>query len=130
MFLGKGLRVSEDLEKYYEVRNNDIDSLLQDLRWLDQHCFENTVIRRRNLSELAETLEKFLLRLVKHREILSMLNSRKIIKAEQVKFKAIEDICVVLKIEGNKDGSIASKNAIKVVNRIYNLLESYKTTEL
>ena len=130
MFLVKGFKVSEDLEKYYDERNTDIDTVLQELRWLEQHCFENTIIRRRNFSELSETLGNFIIRISQHRETLSLLHSRRIAKLEEENIRMIKDSCLVLRSEGTKEGSIPSKNAIKVVNRIYNLIQSYKTTEL
>ena len=130
LFLGKGFKVSDDLQKYYDERNTDIDTVLRELRWLEQHCFENTIIRRRNFSELADTLQEFITKVNEHRGVLSLLHSRRVSKLEEEKLKAIKDSCVVLKSEGSKDGSIPSKNAIKVVSRMYNLVQSYKTTEI
>lgn len=130
LFLGKGLKVSEDLEKYYEERNKSIDSVLQELRWLDQHCFENTIIRRRNLSQLAGSLNKLLVRLDEKREMLSSRNLKKINKAEEIMIKAIQESSIVLKEEGNIQGSIQSKSAMSIVNRLCKLLEKYKTIEL
>ncbi|GAA0101459.1 hypothetical protein UT300012_21740 [Paraclostridium bifermentans] len=130
LFSNKETKVNCGEEEYNSRKIKNIQVLMQEINWLVNHCSHNTEVRRRTLYELGDTLERFLDKQKESRNEVSWRTSKKILDLEGKTLTRISNAVIVLKTEGSKEGLIASRNIISVLNTIATLVNNYKNIEL
>lgn len=125
LYLGKGLKVSEDLEKYYDSRESDSKSLLRELKSLQDRCFGTQELSKSLIEDLIVSLDKFLIRIGTRQKLLSDKHCKKIRVKEENLCKLIYDYSLALKAEVKQRDTIEVSNIKTVVERLQAIFEVY-----
>lgn len=131
LFMGKGFKKNEDLETYYTERSSNIRNFRPGFNWfVDKVNSNGSMLSKRSILELAETLDLFRTRINKAQSKLDEKTLDKIRTSEKEYMVLISNSKILLKEDVQNKEEVRASELRDIVLKIQDALDNLEKIKI